>query len=122
MIWCTTLATGPLYATWPSTPSGTSFKVLGVRDEERRVLLLRELTGPEIGADGNVDLRRLPLDDIALTRLEQAATEWRDTKPAVRLPATAVSALCHPPGLILTDRSAARRGADTAPPQKGTTP
>jgi hypothetical protein len=101
---------------------GTSFKVLGVRDEERRVLLLRELTGPEIGADGSVDLRRLPLDDIAITRLEQAAVEWRDTKPAVRLPATAVSALCHPPGLILTDRSAARRGADTAPPQKGTTP
>ncbi|MGW3118226.1 hypothetical protein ACWDBW_13975 [Streptomyces sp. NPDC001107] len=101
---------------------GTSFKVLGVRDEERRVLLLRELTGPEIGADGNVDLRRLPLDDIALTRLEQAATEWRDTKPAVRLPATAVGALRHPPGLILTDRSAARRGADTAPPRKGTTP
>ena len=101
---------------------GTSFKVLGVRDEERRVLLLRELTGPEIGADGNVDLRRLPLDDIALTRLEQAATEWRDAKPAVRLPATAVGALRHPPGLILTDRSAAGRGADTAPPTKGTTP
>lgn len=101
---------------------GTSFKVLGVRDEERRVLLLRELTGPEIGADGSVDLRRLPLDDIALTRLEQAATEWRDTKPAVRLPATAAGALRHPPGLILTDRSAARRGADTAPPTKGTTP
>ena len=101
---------------------GTSFKVLGVRDEERRVLLLRELTGPEIGADGSVDLRRLPLDDIAITRLEQAAVEWRDTKPAVRLPATAVGALRHPPGLIPTDRSASRRSADTAPPRKGTTP
>lgn len=101
---------------------GTSFKVLGVRDEERRVLLLRELTGPEIGADGSVDLRRLPLDDIAITRLEQAAVEWRDSKPAVRRPATAVGALRHPPGLILTDRSASRRSADTAPPRKGTTP
>lgn len=107
---------------------GTSFKVLGIRDEERRVLLLRELTGPEIGADGSVDLRRLPLDDIALTRLEQAATEWRDIKPAVRLPATAVGALRHPPGLILTDPSAARLGTDTeprtdtAPSRKGTTP
>ncbi|MFF4799275.1 hypothetical protein ACFY1U_12770 [Streptomyces sp. NPDC001351] len=101
---------------------GTSFKVLGVRDGERRVLLLRELTGPEIGPEGDVDLRRLPLDDIALTRLEQAATEWLDSKPAVRLPATAVGALRHPPGLILTDRSATRRGSDTAPPRKGTTP
>ncbi|MDO0916583.1 hypothetical protein QQM39_38910 [Streptomyces sp. DT2A-34] len=96
---------------------GTSFKVLGVRDEERRVLLLRELTGPEIGADGSVDIRRLPLDDLAMTRLEQADTEWRDAKPAVRLPATALGALRNPPGLIVTGR-----GAGTAPPRKGTTP
>ncbi|WP_328779552.1 hypothetical protein OHT68_10160 [Streptomyces canus] len=101
---------------------GTSFKVLGVRDEERRVLLLRELTGPEIGADGTVDLRRLPLDDIAMTGLEQAATEWQDAKPAVRLPATVVTALRNPPGLIVTGRSAAPRTADAAPPRKGTTP
>lgn len=96
---------------------GTSFKVLGVRDEERRVLLLRELTGPEIGADGSVDLRRLPLDDIAMAGLEQATTEWRDAEPAVRLPATALGALSYPPGLIVTGR-----GAGTAPPRKGTTP
>ncbi|MGW2525008.1 hypothetical protein ACWC09_50310 [Streptomyces sp. NPDC001617] len=96
---------------------GTSFKVLGVRDEERRVLLLRELTGPEIGADGSVDIRRLPLDDIAMAGLEQAATEWRDAKPAVRLPATALGALLNPPGLIVSGR-----GAGTAPPRKGTTP
>ncbi|MFI7499921.1 hypothetical protein ACIBVL_15740 [Streptomyces sp. NPDC049687] len=102
---------------------GTSFKVLGVRDEERRVLLLRELTGPEIGADGSVDLRRLPLDDIAMTGLEQAATEWHEAKPAaVRLPATAATALRNPPGLIVTGRNAAPRRADTAPPRKGTTP
>jgi hypothetical protein len=96
---------------------GTSFKVLGVRDEERRVLLLRELTGPEIGADGSVDIRRLPLDDIAMAGLEHAATEWQDAKPAGRLPATALSALRNPPGLIVTGRS-----AGTAPPRKGTTP
>ncbi|MFG2549598.1 hypothetical protein [Streptomyces sp. NPDC048581] len=96
---------------------GTSFKVLGVRDEERRVLLLRELTGPEIGADGSVDIRRLPLDDLAMTRLEQADTEWRDAKPATRLPAAALGALRNPPGLIVTGR-----GAGTAPPRKGTTP
>ncbi|MGW6911551.1 hypothetical protein [Streptomyces sp. NPDC054940] len=96
---------------------GTSFKVLGVRDEERRVLLLRELTGPEIGADGSVDIRRLPLDDLAMAGLEQAGTEWRDAKPAVRLPATALGSLRNPPGLIVTGR-----GAGTAPPRKGTTP
>lgn len=96
---------------------GTSFKVLGVRDEERRVLLLRELTGPEIGADGSVDIRRLPLDDLAMAGLEQADTEWRDAKPAVRLPATALGSLRNPPGLIVTGR-----GAGTAPPRKGTTP
>ncbi|KUO05524.1 hypothetical protein AQJ67_05070 [Streptomyces caeruleatus] len=100
---------------------GTSFKVLGVRDAERRVLL-RELTGPEIGADGSVDLRRLPLDDIAMAGLEQAATEWQDAKPATRLPAAAAGTLRHPPGLIVTGRSAAPRSADTAPPRKGTTP
>ncbi|MFE7271401.1 hypothetical protein [Streptomyces sp. NPDC057623] len=96
---------------------GTSFKVLGVRDEERRVLLLRELTGPEIGADGSVDIRRLPLDDLAMARLEQAETEWRDGKPVVRLPAAALGSLRNPPGLIVTGR-----GAGTAPPRKGTTP
>ncbi|MGW1028999.1 hypothetical protein ACWD4J_35870 [Streptomyces sp. NPDC002577] len=101
---------------------GTSFKVLGVRDEERRVLLLRELTGPEIGADGSVDIRRLPLDDIAMAGLERAATEWQDAKPAGRLPATAVNALRNPPGLIVTGRSAAPRSADTTAPRKGTTP
>ena len=96
---------------------GTSFKVLGVRDEERRVLLLRELTGPEIGADGSVDIRRLPLDDLAMAGLEQAGTEWRDAKPVARLPATALGSLRNPPGLIVTGR-----GAGTAPPRKGTTP
>ncbi|MEH0581027.1 hypothetical protein QBA54_42895 [Streptomyces sp. B21-108] len=96
---------------------GTSFKVLGVREEERRVLLLRELTGPEIGTDGSVDIRRLPLDDLAMAGLEQAGTEWRAAKPAARLPVTALSTLGNPPGLITTGRS-----TRTAPHRKGTTP
>jgi hypothetical protein len=103
---------------------GTSFKVLGAQDDERRVLLLRELTGPEIGADGSVDVRRLPLDDIAMAGLEQAGTEWQDAQPAERLPATAVSALRNPPGLILAGRGPrkATTHPGTAPSREGTTP
>ncbi|MBC9730530.1 hypothetical protein [Streptomyces sp. TRM68367] len=103
---------------------GTSFKVLGAHSGKRRVLLLRELTGPEIGADGSVDIRRLPLDDMAMAGLEQAGTEWQDAQPAERLPATAISALRNPPGLILAGRGPRKgiRRPGAAPSREGTTP
>jgi hypothetical protein len=80
---------------------GTNFKVLRVSSDDGRQVLLRELSANEIGADGRVDLDRVPLDEIALTGLEQAAAAWREAEPGEDLPAGYEHRFGNPPGLIV---------------------
>jgi hypothetical protein len=93
---------------------GTNFKVLQVNDDGRREILLRELAAAEIGADGHVDLSRVPLDDLALNGLERAAAAWRDTGQDEELPGGHQHRFGNPPGLIL-QLSASASGADARP-------
>jgi hypothetical protein len=101
---------------------GTSFKVLAVRAGERHTVLLRELSRSEIGADGRVGLGRLPLDEIALTSLEQiervsekAGTER--TRPAY------AGVPGNPPGLIARAYAPQPHGtAGPATPREGARP
>ncbi|MFD8329138.1 hypothetical protein [Streptomyces lydicus] len=85
---------------------GTSFKVLGVREEERRVVLLRELSPSEIAPDGTVDLASGPLDEAAVAGLERAAETWRGANPPEALPEHWSNGFGSPPGLIGTARVA----------------
>jgi hypothetical protein len=101
---------------------GTSFKVLAVRAGERHTVLLRELSRSEIGADGRVSLGRVPLDEIALTSLEQiervsekAGTER--TRPAY------AGVPGNPPGLIARAYAPRPHGtAGPATPREGARP
>jgi hypothetical protein len=54
---------------------GTSFKVLRADEGTRRVLL-RELSATEIGPDGEVATGTVPMDELALTRLD--SPQWPD--------------------------------------------
>ncbi|MER7161715.1 hypothetical protein ABT380_24805, partial [Streptomyces lydicus] len=85
---------------------GTSFKVLGVREEERREVLLRELSPSEIAPDGTVDLASGPLDEAAVAGLERAAETWRGANPPEALPEHWPNGFGSPPGLIGTARVA----------------
>ncbi|MFF8901572.1 hypothetical protein ACF082_29295 [Streptomyces lydicus] len=85
---------------------GTSFKVLGVREEERREVLLRELSPSEIAPDGTVDLASGPLDEAAVAGLERAAETWRGANPPEALPEHWPNGFDSPPGLIGTARVA----------------
>ncbi|MFB0619636.1 hypothetical protein [Streptomyces sp. AGS-58] len=98
---------------------GTTFKVLAVRDGDRRAVLLRELSASEISADGRVDTARTALDDMALSGLEQADRTWQAGEPeAAPHPSPEQAArFTAPPGLIL-----APPPAPPAPPGKRTTP
>lgn len=111
----------------PSVPDrvlflpGTGFKVLRVHPGSRHTVLLRELSPSEIGEDGMVDDQRVPLDEIALTGLEQIRDRWDslagDGPPVV--PAYAAE-LASPPGLITTDGGPAPRyTAGAATPREG---
>jgi hypothetical protein len=80
---------------------GTNFKVLQVSSDGRRQVLLRELSANEIAPDGRVDLDRVPLDEVALTGLEQVGAAWRETQPAEELPAGYEYRFGNPPGLIV---------------------
>jgi hypothetical protein len=100
---------------------GTGFKVLRVHPGSRHTVLLRELSPSEIGEDGMVDDQRVPLDEIALTGLEQIRDRWDslagDGPPVV--PAYAAE-LASPPGLITTDGGPAPRyTAGAATPREG---
>ena len=77
-------------------PPGTSFKVLDVRDEPTPVVLLRELSGAEVGEDGKVDGDRSMFDTLALGGLDRALAAWRrgDRRECPRPVASA------PPGLL----------------------
>ncbi|MET9452210.1 hypothetical protein [Streptomyces cinerochromogenes] len=105
---------------------GTTFKVLAVRDGDRRAVLLRELSASEIAADGRVDTGRTALDDMALAGLEQAERTWRAAAPeaAVRLPPEQAARFTAPPGLLLPAPPGLPEtpGPPPAPPGKRTTP
>jgi hypothetical protein len=80
---------------------GTNFKVLRVSSDDGRQVLLRELSATEVEADGRVELDRVPLDEIALTGLEQAAAAWRKAEPDGELPGGYEHRFGNPPGLIV---------------------
>ncbi|MFF7414493.1 hypothetical protein [Streptomyces lydicus] len=98
---------------------GTSFKVLGVREEERREVLLRELSPSEIAPDGTVDLASGPLDEAAVAGLERAAETWRGANPPEALPEHWSNGFGSPPGLIGTARVATQENAQES--TQGTT-
>ncbi|MFE3649149.1 hypothetical protein ACFXO2_15130 [Streptomyces sp. NPDC059152] len=85
---------------------GTSFKVLDVRQKERREVLLRELSPSEIAPDGTVDLVSGPLDEAAVAGLESAAENWRGANPTEVLPEHWSNSCGSPPGLIGTAHAA----------------
>ncbi|MFF5536256.1 hypothetical protein ACFY71_27880 [Streptomyces cinerochromogenes] len=105
---------------------GTTFKVLAVRDGDRRAVLLRELSASEIAADGRVDTGRTALDDMALAGLEQAERTWQAAAPeaAVRLPPEQAARFTAPPGLLLPAPPGLPEtpGPPPAPSGKRTTP
>jgi hypothetical protein len=74
---------------------GTNFKVLEVRDEPNPVVLLRELSTAEIGADGQVNTGRSMFDDLALGGLDQAAQAWGQVTGSQERPTASA-----PPGLL----------------------
>jgi hypothetical protein len=89
---------------------GTSFKVLQVGNSEHKEVLLRELSAHEIASDGRVELGRVPLDEVALTGLEQKAAAWRAEGLSEDLPAGYEYRFGNPPGLIV------KLGTGTADP------
>ncbi len=101
----------------PTVPSqvlflpGTNFKVLRVRADERREVLLRELSAAEIAADGRVEVDRVPLDDIALTGLEKASAAWQRAAGGEDLPAGYRHRFASPPGLIAAAGAGGSRGS-----------
>jgi hypothetical protein len=87
---------------------GTSFKVLRVREGERREVLLRELSAGEIAADGRVETGQVPLDDLALAGLEKAMDAWAHADTGGELPREYAWRFGNPPGLNI---NAAEPGA-----------
>ncbi|HEY0716923.1 MAG TPA: hypothetical protein VGD68_04845, partial [Streptosporangiaceae bacterium] len=86
---------------------GTNFKVLQVSGEGPREVLLRELSASEIGADGRIELSRVPLDEIALAGLAQARHAWPEAEAAGELPPDYRHRFGNPPGLIVKAGAAA---------------
>ena len=79
---------------------GTRFKVLQVRDGERREVLLREMSASETAPAAPVETEPVPLDDIALTGLGKANVAWIGTKQRAELPQEYARRFGDPPGLI----------------------
>jgi hypothetical protein len=102
---------------------GTNFKVLQVNSDGHRQVLLRELASNEIEADGRIVVDRVPLDEIALTGLENAAATWqREIGPEGELPAGYEHRFGNPPGLIVkAGAPVARHAAETAAPGQAVT-
>jgi hypothetical protein len=65
---------------------GTRFKVLRVVDGDRPAVLLRELAAPEVDEAGNLREERVPLDEIALTGLDQLHTLWKQAESDPEVP------------------------------------
>lgn len=123
LIWSMTARRTALLA--PDQPArvlflpGTTFKVLAVRDGDRRAVLLRELSASEISADGRVDTGRTALDDMALSGLEQADRSRQAAEPGTAPGLTPEQAVrfTAPPGLVLPPPP-----APPPPPGKRTAP
>ncbi|WP_406442573.1 hypothetical protein OHB00_40565 [Streptomyces sp. NBC_00631] len=88
---------------------GTAFKVLrATSGEGRRVVLLRELTEPELAASSDDPAERGRLDDLASTGLESADEAVRaaagagDGRRAQPVPEQFTTAFTNPPGLIVS--------------------
>ncbi|MFK0160428.1 hypothetical protein ACIQVK_51305 [Streptomyces sp. NPDC090493] len=88
---------------------GTAFKVLRVTvDAGRRVVLLRELTEPELAAATDDPAERGRLDDLASTGLESADEAVRaamgagDGRRPQPVPEQFTTAFTNPPGLIVS--------------------
>jgi hypothetical protein len=85
---------------------GTRFKVLRAHAGDRSVVLLRELSATESDLDDGTGAKRLPLDEIALTGLEQAHAFWQqvesasDGQPAHHLPDGHADGFSASPGLL----------------------
>jgi hypothetical protein len=79
---------------------GTSFKVLGIGTTPRRQVLLRELSAAEVGADGQVAPGRGPLDELALSELEDRGGSWLSVEPTDDLPKVCARRFAAPPGLL----------------------
>jgi hypothetical protein len=84
-------------------PPGTNFKLLRVRGDERREILLREISPGEISADGSVEPGEVPHDEIALRGLERASGAWRQSGAEVAedLLEGYRHRFGNPPGLII---------------------
>lgn len=81
---------------------GTCFKILRLRPatrDERGQILLRELTTGEIAEDGQVDVRRGVLDDMAVTSLTEQIEKWSAASPARRVGDLAAARFGALPGL-----------------------
>jgi hypothetical protein len=79
---------------------GTRFKVLEVRDGERRAVLLREVPAAETAPGAPPGPGQSPLDEIALNGLEKASAAWKSAKPGAELPPERSRRFGHPPGLL----------------------
>ena len=83
---------------------GTSFKVLQVRDGERREVLLRQLSDRETSGDAQAGANPAPFDDFALAGLEKAQAAWAGRGEDGELPEEHAGRFGSPPGLILGGR------------------
>ena len=98
---------------------GTRFKVLRVVEGDRPAVLLRELAAPEVDEAGNLREERVPLDEIALTGLDQlhAFLKQAESDPEIPandpLPDEYADAFCSAPGLL---QSRPGRTAGSRPP------
>jgi hypothetical protein len=79
---------------------GTRFKVLAVRDGERRAVLLREMSAVETAPGVAPGTDPAPLDQLALTGLGKANVAWAGMKRSTALPQEHAHRFGNPPGLI----------------------
>ena len=79
---------------------GTLFKVLEVRDGDRREVLLREMSARETASGEPPGLEPTPLDEIALTGLGKTNVAWLGMKQGAELPQEYADRFGNPPGLI----------------------
>lgn len=84
---------------------GTSFKVLRTDEGRRRRVLLRELTGAEVGPDGRIVPGHEALDEMAGRELDQAADAWRRAEQGRPVPDRLAERYSSPPGLVVGPRT-----------------
>jgi hypothetical protein len=79
---------------------GTLFKVLEVRDGDRREVLLREMSARETASGAPDGTEPGPLDEIALTGLGKAKVGWAGMKQRTEVPRGYADRFGNPLGLI----------------------